>query len=132
MSPAELDTLWKSPTTKQYHRSPSSTFGTLKLYDDALAGRYGAPSGLTDYVRKARLAQYENVRAQYKAYGRNAADSANPATGVIVLDVQQRMDVAALAVDGPLPRPGRHLFGAKKKRTSCTSSTPTTPVRSSS
>ncbi|QDO06531.1 exo-1,4-beta-D-glucosaminidase [Streptomyces sp. OK228] len=83
MSPAELDTLWKSPTTKQYHRSPSSTFGTLKLYDDALAGRYGAPSGLTDYVRKAQLAQYENVRAQYEAYGRNATDSAQPATGVV-------------------------------------------------
>ncbi|MFC9628402.1 exo-beta-D-glucosaminidase [Streptomyces mirabilis] len=83
MSPAELDTLWKSPTTKQYHRSPSPTFGTLKLYDDALAGRYGAPSGLTDYVRKAQLAQYENVRAQYEAYGRNATDSAQPATGVV-------------------------------------------------
>ncbi|MFD8217078.1 exo-beta-D-glucosaminidase [Streptomyces sp. NPDC059697] len=83
MSPAELDTLWKSPAAKQYHRSPSSTFGTLKLYDDALAGRYGAPSGLTDYVRKAQLAQYENVRAQYEAYGRNATDSAKPATGVV-------------------------------------------------
>lgn len=83
MSPAELDTLWKSPTAKQYHRSPSSTFGTLKLYDAALAGRYGAPSGLTDYVRKAQLAQYENVRAQYEAYGRNATDSAKPATGVV-------------------------------------------------
>ncbi|MGW4978522.1 glycosyl hydrolase 2 galactose-binding domain-containing protein [Streptomyces mirabilis] len=83
MSPAELDTLWKSPSAKQYHRSPSSTFGTLKLYDAALAGRYGAPSGLTDYVRKAQLAQYENVRAQYEAYGRNATDSAKPATGVV-------------------------------------------------
>ncbi|MEU1033788.1 exo-beta-D-glucosaminidase [Streptomyces mirabilis] len=83
MSPAELDTLWKNPTAKQYHRSPSSTFGTLKLYDAALAGRYGAPSGLTDYVRKAQLAQYENVRAQYEAYGRNATDSAKPATGVV-------------------------------------------------
>lgn len=83
MSPAELDTLWKNPTAKQYHRSPSSTFGTLKLYDAALAGRYGAPSGLTDYVRKAQLAQYENVRAQYEAYGRNSTDSAKPATGVV-------------------------------------------------
>ncbi|MEW2116208.1 sugar-binding domain-containing protein [Streptomyces sp. NPDC005474] len=83
MSPAELDTLWKNPSAKQYHRSPSSTFGTLKLYDDALTGRYGPPTGLTDYVRKAQLAQYENVRAQYEAYGRNATDSAKPATGVV-------------------------------------------------
>ncbi|MYW14093.1 exo-beta-D-glucosaminidase [Streptomyces sp. SID2955] len=83
MTPAELDTLWKDPDAKQYHRSPSSTFGTLKIYDKALAGRYGAPTSLTDYVRKAQLAQYENVRAQFEAYGRNAADPDRPATGVI-------------------------------------------------
>ncbi|MFC8513153.1 sugar-binding domain-containing protein [Streptomyces sp. NPDC057257] len=83
MTPAELDTLWKDPNAKQYHRSPSSTFGTLKLYDNALTGRYGAPTSLTDYVRKAQLAQYENVRAQFEAYGRNATDSAKPSTGVI-------------------------------------------------
>ncbi|MGW7047751.1 glycoside hydrolase family 2 protein [Streptomyces avermitilis] len=83
MTPAELDTLWKNPGTKQYHRSPSSVFGTLKIYDAALAGRYGAPTGLTDYVRKAQLAQYENVRAQFEAYGRGATDASKPATGVI-------------------------------------------------
>ncbi|MFI9568766.1 glycoside hydrolase family 2 protein [Streptomyces rishiriensis] len=83
MSPAELDTLWKNPSAKQYHRSPSSTFSTLKLYDDALTERYGAPSSLTDYVRKAQLAQYENVRAQFEAYGRNATDSSKPSTGVV-------------------------------------------------
>ncbi|MFJ5533038.1 glycosyl hydrolase 2 galactose-binding domain-containing protein [Streptomyces sp. NPDC093261] len=83
MTPAELDTLWKDASAQQYHRSPSSTFSTLKLYDDALAGRYGPPTGLTDYVRKAQLAQYENVRAQYEAYERNATDAAKPSTGVI-------------------------------------------------
>ncbi|MFD9002579.1 sugar-binding domain-containing protein [Streptomyces sp. NPDC059582] len=83
MTPAELDTLWKNPDAKQYHRSPSATFGTLKLYDNALTGRYGAPSSLTDYVRKAQLAQYEAVRAQFEAYGRNATDSSKPSTGVI-------------------------------------------------
>ncbi|MCX4572440.1 exo-beta-D-glucosaminidase [Streptomyces sp. NBC_01571] len=83
MSPAELDTLWKNPGAPQYHRSPSATFGTLKIYDAALAGRYGPPTGLADYVRKAQLAQYENVRAQFEAYGRNAADSSKPSTGVV-------------------------------------------------
>lgn len=83
MTPAELDTLWKNPTAKQYHRSPSSTFNTLKLYDNALTGRYGAPTSLTDYVRKAQLAQYENVRAQFEAYERNATDASKPSTGVV-------------------------------------------------
>ncbi|MEV8560540.1 sugar-binding domain-containing protein [Streptomyces sp. NPDC051917] len=83
LSPAELDTLWKDPAARQYHRSPSSVFGTLKIYDAALTGRYGAPKSLADYVRKAQLAQYENVRAQFEAYQRNATDSAKPSTGVI-------------------------------------------------
>ncbi|WP_440556306.1 glycosyl hydrolase 2 galactose-binding domain-containing protein [Streptomyces sp. SCPE 10] len=83
LTPAELDTLWKDPKAKQYHRSPSATFGTLALYDDALAARYGSPTGLADYVRKAQLAQYENVRAQFEAYGRNATDPEAPATGVV-------------------------------------------------
>ncbi|MEW2623179.1 exo-beta-D-glucosaminidase [Streptomyces sp. NPDC048106] len=83
LTPAELDSLWRDPGARQYHRSPSATFGTLSLYDDALAARYGAPTGLADYVRKAQLAQYENVRAQFEAYGRNATDRTEPATGVI-------------------------------------------------
>lgn len=83
MTPAELATLWKDPSAKQYHRSPSSTFNTLKLYDNALTGRYGPPTSLTDYVRKAQLAQYENVRAQFEAYERNATDASKPSTGVV-------------------------------------------------
>jgi exo-1,4-beta-D-glucosaminidase len=83
MTPAELATLWKDPGAKQYHRSPSPVFNTLKLYDNALTGRYGPPTSLTDYVRKAQLAQYENVRAQFEAYERNATDASKPATGVV-------------------------------------------------
>ncbi|MFD7083836.1 exo-beta-D-glucosaminidase [Streptomyces sp. NPDC059918] len=83
MSPAELTSLWKDPAAPQYHRSPSRTYATLKVYDDALSGRYGPPTGLEDYVAKAQLAQYENVRAQYEAYARNATDASKPSTGVI-------------------------------------------------
>ncbi len=83
MSASELDSLWQKFSAKQYHRSPSTTFGTLQLYDNALAGRYGKPTSLADYVRKAQLAQYEAVRAQFEAYGRNFTDSANPSTGVV-------------------------------------------------
>lgn len=83
MSPAELTALWKDPAAPQYHRSPSRTYATLKLYDDALTARYGAPRSLEDYVAKAQLAQYENVRAQFEAYGRNATDASKPSTGVI-------------------------------------------------
>ncbi|MEV6486335.1 exo-beta-D-glucosaminidase [Streptomyces sp. NPDC051576] len=83
MTPAELATLWKDPAAKQYHRSPSPVFNTLRLYDNALTGRYGPPTSLPDYVRKAQLAQYENVRAQFEAYERNATDASKPSTGVV-------------------------------------------------
>ncbi|MET9887790.1 exo-beta-D-glucosaminidase [Streptomyces sp. NPDC006430] len=83
MSPAELTALWKDPSAPQYHRSPSRTYATLKLYDDALTARYGAARSLEDYVAKAQLAQYENVRAQFEAYARNATDVSKPSTGVV-------------------------------------------------
>ncbi len=83
LSASELDTLWKSPSTAQYHRSSSSTFANLKLFGDALTGRYGKPSNLADFVRKAQLAQYENVRAEFESHSRNFSDSSNPATGII-------------------------------------------------
>ncbi len=83
MTTAELNTLWQSPTATQYHRSPSGTFDDLTIFHNAMNGRYGAPASLEDYVRKAQLAQYEAVRAQFEAYGRNFSDSSNPSTGVI-------------------------------------------------
>ncbi|MEC3974108.1 glycosyl hydrolase 2 galactose-binding domain-containing protein [Amycolatopsis sp. H20-H5] len=83
MSASELDTLWKSPSATQYHRSSSDTFSNLKIYGEALSGRYGAPSNLADYVRKAQLAQYENVRAEFESHARNYSDSSNPSTGLI-------------------------------------------------
>ncbi|MEV6159647.1 fibronectin type III domain-containing protein [Nonomuraea sp. NPDC052129] len=83
MTTAQINSLWQSPSATQYHRSPSSTFNNLTIYHNALRGRYGVPSSLNDYVKKAQLAQYEAVRAQFEAYGRNFTDSSNPSTGVI-------------------------------------------------
>lgn len=83
MTTSELNTLWQNFNATQYHRSQSSTFNTLRIFDNGLAGRYGAMAGLDDYVRKAQLAQYENVRAQFESFGRNFSDSSNPANGVI-------------------------------------------------
>jgi exo-1,4-beta-D-glucosaminidase len=83
LSASELDTLWKNPAAPQYHRSQSDTFANLKIFGDALAGRYGKPSGLDDFVRKAQLAQYENVRAEFESHSRNYTDASNPSTGLI-------------------------------------------------
>ena len=44
--------------------------------------RYGAPKDLADYVAKAQLENYDNVRAQFEAFNAHM-DAVKPATGVI-------------------------------------------------
>ncbi len=83
LTPLELKALWKYPDVKQYHAGPFwSRFSRLKIFDTALAHRYGAPKSLADYVEKAQLANYEAVRAQFEAYDAHM-DAKNPSTGVI-------------------------------------------------
>jgi exo-1,4-beta-D-glucosaminidase len=83
MTPEEQRQLWQEPNTDQYHAGGNgSQFSDLSIFDNALAKRYGPPTGLTDYVRKAQLSNYESTRAQFEAFGANA-DAAEPATGVI-------------------------------------------------
>ncbi|MBS0374727.1 MAG: glycoside hydrolase family 2 [Proteobacteria bacterium] len=83
LSPQELEALWKYPKLRQYHASAAwSVFATLEPFDVALAARYGAPRSLEDYVAKAQLDNYDNVRAQFEAFNAHRG-AANPSTGVI-------------------------------------------------
>ncbi|UPG85979.1 glycoside hydrolase family 2 [Luteibacter aegosomatis] len=83
LSVQEQEALWKYPEARQYHASADwSTFAVLTPFDTALAKRYGAFSGLADYVAKAQLDNYDNVRAQFEAFNARMS-AANPATGVI-------------------------------------------------
>jgi len=83
LSPQEQEALWKYPEARQYHASADwSTFAVLTPFDQALAQRYGAPTSLADYVAKAQLDNYDNVRAQFEAFNARM-DAAKPATGVI-------------------------------------------------
>jgi exo-1,4-beta-D-glucosaminidase len=83
LSPQEQEALWKYPQARQYHASADwSEFAVLTPFDKALAQRYGAPTSLADYVEKAQLDNYDNVRAQFEAFNARM-DAAKPATGVI-------------------------------------------------
>jgi len=83
MSPQELESLWKDPDARQFHASAAwSVFATLTPFDVALARRYGPPTSLEDYVAKAQLENYDNVRAQFEAFNAHR-DAAKPSTGVI-------------------------------------------------
>jgi len=83
LSPQELEALWRYPQVRQYHAAAAwSPFSRIAQFDTALARRYGAPKSLADYVAKAQLENYDDVRAQFEAFNAHM-DAANPATGVI-------------------------------------------------
>jgi exo-1,4-beta-D-glucosaminidase len=82
LSAEELDRLWQRPQARQYHAAPPSPFDNLGIFAAALAKRYGEIASLRDFLRKAQLANYEMVRAQFEAY-RSRFTAEQPATGVI-------------------------------------------------
>jgi exo-1,4-beta-D-glucosaminidase len=83
LPPQELEALWRYPQVRQYHAAAAwSPFSTLAIFDTALAKRYGAPKSLEDYVAKAQLENYDDVRAQFEAFSAHM-DASKPATGVI-------------------------------------------------
>ena len=83
LSPQELEALWKDPQARQYHASAAwSVFATIEPFSTVLAQRYGAPKSLADYVAKAQLDNYDNVRAQFEAFNAHM-DAAMPSTGVV-------------------------------------------------
>jgi len=83
LSPQELEALWKYPDLRQYHASAAwSVFAKITPFNTALARRYGEPKSIQDFVAKAQLENYDNVRAQFEAFNARM-DAANPSTGVI-------------------------------------------------
>jgi len=62
------DKLWPINDTWYMHAGAwafNSTLGNIQL---ALEKRYGASTGIEDFVRKAQLAHYENARAQFECF----------------------------------------------------------------
>jgi hypothetical protein len=93
MSPFEQDQLWQNPDYNQYHANyepdlpgPQNfgySFGTLHDLDAAIKARYGAWSGLNQYVEEAQVQNYETQRAQFEAYVDHSTDKSAPSTGLV-------------------------------------------------
>ncbi|MEV4562006.1 beta-mannosidase [Kitasatospora sp. NPDC049285] len=89
LSAADQSALWQTPGANQYHANYEGTrhtgyhFGTLYNLDASITNRYGAPTGLSDYVRKAQAANYENVRAQFEAFLAHSTNAVAPSTGTL-------------------------------------------------
>jgi exo-1,4-beta-D-glucosaminidase len=83
MSTADLESLWTQPDKGQYHMSKNdSVFYDRSLYNKALFGRYGPPTGLEDYVHKSQLMDYEATRAEFEGFAIRQ-NASRPATGVV-------------------------------------------------
>jgi exo-1,4-beta-D-glucosaminidase len=114
LSPQEQEALWKCPEARQFHASADwSTFAVLTPFDKALAARYGAPTSLADYVAKAQLDNYDNVRAQFEAFNAHM-DAAKPATGVIYWMLNNAWPSLHWHLYDYYMNPAGAYFGAKK------------------
>jgi len=114
LSPLAQEALWKYPDVRQYHATASwSPFAKLEPFDTALAKRYGAPKSLADYVQKAQLDNYDNVRAQFEAFNAHM-DSANPSTGVIYWMLNNAWPSLHWHLYDWYMNPAGAYFGAKK------------------
>lgn len=114
LSPLSQEALWKYPKVRQYHATASwSPFAKLEPFDNALAKRYGPPKDLADYVQKAQLANYDNVRAQFEAFSAHM-DSANPSTGLIYWMLNNAWPSLHWHLYDWYLNPAGAYFGAKK------------------
>jgi exo-1,4-beta-D-glucosaminidase len=70
--------LWPIDDYWNFHAG-RDRFADVHVFTDALTKRYGAPTSLDDYERKAQAMAYDNERSMFEAYARNKYTS----TGVI-------------------------------------------------
>ena len=72
------DHLWPIDGVWNYHAG-GERFTNVNIFTDGLTRRYGAPTSLDDYLRKAQAMTYDGERGMFEAYSRNKYKS----TGVI-------------------------------------------------
>lgn len=114
LSPQEREALWKYPDVRQFHAASSwSPFSSIEPFATALARRYGPPKSLEDFVAKAQLENYDNVRAQFEAFNAHM-DAANPSTGVIYWMLNNAWPSLHWHLYDYYLNPAGAYFGAKK------------------
>lgn len=114
LSPQEQEALWTLPRARQYHAGAAwSEFADLSLFSRPLVARYGAPNSLQDFVAKAQLDNYDNVRAQFEAFNAHM-DAARPSTGVIYWMLNSAWPSLHWHLYDYALNPAGAYFGAKK------------------
>ncbi|MGO8817470.1 MAG: glycosyl hydrolase 2 galactose-binding domain-containing protein [Terriglobia bacterium] len=105
------DKLWPISEYWYYHAGANRGNNTLETIQKVIERRYGAPTGVEDFCRKAQLAHYENTRAQFEDFAANDW-ATHKMTLYWMLDNQWPSFFGHL-IDAYL-NPGGAYFGAKK------------------
>ena len=103
------DHLWPIDSVWDYHAG-GGAFKDIHVFTDALNARYGKPSSVEEYAKKAQLMAYEGHRAMFEAYGRNKYT----ATGVVQWMLNNAWPGLIWHLYDWYLRPGGSYFGAKK------------------
>jgi exo-1,4-beta-D-glucosaminidase len=101
--------LWPPGDVWDFHCG-RGMFGNLSVYNKALDTRYGRAESAEEYCRKAQVMNYESVRAQLEAWGRNRYD----ATGVILWRFNQAWPSLIWQLFDYYLVQGGAYYGAKK------------------
>ncbi len=103
------DHLWPIDSVWNFHAG-GGNFKNLEVFNQALDRRYGKPTSLEDYARKAQTMAYEGHRAMFEAYIRNKYTS----TGVIQWMLNNAWPGMIWHLYDWYLRPGGSYFGVKK------------------
>ena len=105
------DLLWPINEVWDYHGGGGLfAFTRTSIFTSALENRYGAASGLEDYLRKAQAVTYETQRAMFEAYRANKYRS----TGVIQWMLNDAWPSLLWHLYDHDLRPGGGYYGTKK------------------
>jgi len=75
------DKLWPINETWNYHcTTASDVLNSLDILNKAMEAKFGKPSSLSDYLRKAHLMNYKSTKAMFEAFRINKPE----ATGVVM------------------------------------------------
>jgi exo-1,4-beta-D-glucosaminidase len=103
------DKLWPINEVWELHAG-GGEFKKFNIFNRALDARYGAPTGLEDYVEKSQLMTYAAERAMFEAYSQNKYKS----TGVIQWMENNAWPSMIWHLYDWYLRPGGGYFGTKK------------------
>ncbi len=103
------DHLWPVDSMWGLHAG-GGQFTRITAFSDALAARYGAPTGVEDFALKSQVMTYEGERAMFEAFARNRYR----ATGVIQWMLNDAWPSVIWHLYDWFLRPGGGYFGTKK------------------